>query len=376
MKQVASHFGGTRNATVVAWPKGIQDAGGLRSQFHHIIDVVPTVLEVAGISEPGMVNGVAQKPIEGISMAYTFADKDAASRHTTQYFEILGNRAIYHDGWIASCFHGRVPWIRSQSMPFGEGETWELYNIADDFSQGEDLSARYPERLRELRALFDQEARKHGVYPLDDNTTQRAQPHYRPSLVEGRSKFTYYRENVRMPELSIVNLKNTSFDLTAELVVPAGGAEGVVVCQGGNMAGWSLFVRDGRPVYFYNWMGHEMYAVESPVALPAGATTLKLVFDYDGGGLGKGGTARLLIDGRAVAEGRIEKTIPFLFSMSGETFDVGEDTGAAVGPYEHGFPFTGDIKKVEIELRTDGEAAEQHGKAFGEGLARGAMASQ
>ena len=270
MKQVASHFGGTRNATVVSWPKRIQDAGGLRSQFHHVIDIMPTILEAAGIAAPDAVNGVAQQPLEGVSMVYSFADKDAASRHTTQYFEILGNRGIYHDGWIASCFHGRVPWIRSQSLPFGAEETWELYNVADDFSQSEDLAAEHPEKLRELQALFDQEARKYNVYPLDDNTTQRALPHHRPSLIEGRTKFTYYRDNVRMPELSIVNLKNTSFDLTAELVIPEAGAEGVVVCQGGNMAGWSLYVRDNRPVYCYNWMGHELYAVESAEPLPAG----------------------------------------------------------------------------------------------------------
>ncbi|MBP8293535.1 MAG: arylsulfatase, partial [Caldilineaceae bacterium] len=293
MKQVASHFGGTRNATVVSWPKGIQDAGGLRSQFHHVVDIMPTVLEAAGIEPPDVVNGVAQKLLEGVSMAYSFADKAAPSRHTTQYFEILGNRALYHDGWIASCFHGRVPWIRSQSMPFGAEERWELYNVADDFSQSEDLAAQHPEKLRELQALFDQEARKYNVYPLDDNTTQRAMPHLRPSLIEGRTKFTYYRENVRMPELSIVNLKNTSFDLTAELVIPEGGAEGVVVCQGGNLAGWSLFVRDNKPIYFYNWMGHEMYAIQPATPLPTGTVTLKLTFDYDGGGLGKGGAAQL-----------------------------------------------------------------------------------
>ncbi|RKG91596.1 arylsulfatase [Corallococcus terminator] len=350
MKQVASHFGGTRNATVISWPKGIQDAGGLRSQFHHLIDIMPTVLEAAGIPAPEAVDGVEQKPLEGVSMLYTFADKDAPGRHTTQYFEILGNRAMYHDGWIASCFHGRVPWIRSQSLPFGASERWELYNIADDFSQSEDLAARFPEKLEALKALFDTEARKYSVYPLDDNTTQRALPQYRPSLLEGQRKVTYYRENVRMPELAIVNMKNTSFVLTAELVVPEGGAEGVVVCQGGSLAGWSLYVRDGKPVYFYNWLGHEMYSVEGADPLPEGAVELKVVFDYDGGGVGKGGIARLLVNGQPVAEGRIEKTVPFLFSMSGETFDVGEDTGAPVGPYAHGFAFTGIIRKVVIEL--------------------------
>ena len=374
MKQVASHFGGTRNATVVAWPKEIKDAGGLRSQFHHVIDIMPTILEAAGIAAPDAVNGVPQQPLEGVSMAYTFADRDVASRHTTQYFEILGNRAIYHDGWIASCFHGRVPWIRSKSMPFGADERWELYNVADDFSQSVDLAAEHPEKLNALQVLFDQEARKYNVYPLDDNTTQRGLPHHRPSLIEGRTRFTFYRENVRMPELSTVNVKNTSFDLTAELVIPEAGAEGVVVCQGGNMAGWSLYVRDNKPVYFYNWMGHELYAVESTAQLPTGPVTLKFTFDYDGGGLGKGGTAHLSVNGKPVAAGRIEKTVPFIFSMSGETFDVGEDTGAPVGPYAHGFPFTGTIQKIEIELRDAPDAAAQ--QAVQQGQVNAALKAQ
>ena len=219
-----------------------------------------------------------------------------------------------------------------------------------------------------------QEARKYNVYPLDDNTTQRGLPHHRPSLIEGRTKFTFYRENVRMPELSTVNVKNTSFDLTAELVIPEAGAEGVVVCQGGNMAGWSLYVRDNKPVYFYNWMGHELYAVESTAQLPTGPVTLKFTFDYDGGGLGKGGTAHLSVNGKPVAAGRIEKTVPFIFSMSGETFDVGEDTGAPVGPYAHGFPFTGTIQKIEIELRDAPDTAAQ--QAVQQGQVNAALKAQ
>jgi arylsulfatase len=374
MKQVASHFGGTRNALVVSWPKGIPESGGLRSQFHHIIDVMPTILDAAGIPEPGIVNGVEQKPIEGVSMVYSFADGTAPSRHTTQYFEILGNRAIYHDGWIASCFHGRIPWIRSQAMPFGPEESWELYNIANDFSQSEDLAARHPEKLRELQALFDQEARKYSVYPLNDETLGRALPHNRPSLIEGQTSFTYYRDSVRLPELSVVNLKNTSFDLTAELAIPDGGAEGVVVCQGGNVAGWSLYLRDGKPVYVYNWFGHEQYSIASADPLPAGRVMLKLAFDYDGGGPGKGGTARLFVNGNSVAQGRIEKTVPFLFSMSGETFDVGEDTGAPVGPYEHGFPFSSTIHKIRIELRSE-HAAGLH-QAVQQGRVEAALRGQ
>ncbi|NOK12702.1 arylsulfatase [Corallococcus exercitus] len=374
MKQVASHLGGTRNGLVVSWPRGIQDAGGLRSQFHHLIDIAPTVLEAAGIPQPGEVNGVPQKPIEGVSMLYTFSQKDAPSTHVTQYFEILGNRALYHDGWMASCFHGRLPWVRIQSLPFGPQERWELYDIAHDFSQGEDLSARHPEKLAQLQALFDQEARKYNVYPLNDETMQRALPENRPNLLEGRTTVTYYRDNVRMPELATVNVKNTSFDLTAELRIPEGGAEGVIVSQGGNMAGWSLSVHGGKPVYFYNWMGHESYAVECAEALPPGDVTLKLSFDYDGGGLGRGGTARLWVNGRIAGQGRIEKTIPFLFSVSGETFDVGDDTGAAVGPYAHGVPFTGTIQKVQIALRSEHDAGTK--QAMHEGHVDAALKSQ
>jgi arylsulfatase len=336
----------------MSWPKRIRDHGGLRSQFHHVIDIMPTILEAAGIRHPDVVNGTPQKPIEGSSMMYSFDNVNSPSPHKTQYFEILGNRAIYHEGWIASCYHGRVPWVRSQPMAFdGPNERWELYNIVEDFSQSEDLADKYPQKLKELRALFDKECRKYNVYPLDDNTTVRGLPGNRPSLLEGRTRFTYYRDNVRMPELAVVNMKNTSFDLTAELDIPRSGVEGVIICQGGNMAGWSLCVANSRPVYYYNWMGHEIYSIESAEPLPAGRVSVKLVFDYDGGGLGKGGAARLMVNERVVAEGRIEKTVPFLFSMSGETLDVGEDTGAPVGPYNPGFAFTGGIRKVEIEIR-------------------------
>jgi arylsulfatase A-like enzyme len=353
MKQIASHFGGTRNGMAVAWPRGITARGELRTQFHHVIDLVPTILDAAGIEHPALVNGVEQKPIEGISMRYTFDDGIAPSQRRTQYFEILGNRAIYHDGWVAACFHGRVPWIRSQALPFGEVERWELYRITDDFSQGRDLAAEHPERLAELRALFDQEARRHDVYPLSDQTTKRALPHNRPSLIEDRTRFTLYRDNVRLPELAAVNLKNTSFDLRAHVIVPERGAEGVIICQGGPMAGWSLYVQDGRPTYLYNLFGRELTSVTSSTALPVGAVEVAVRFDYDGGGLGQGGVAHLSVDGAEVALARIERTVPFLFSMSGETLDVGIDTGAPVGPYPDRFPFTGDIARVDIVIRDE-----------------------
>jgi arylsulfatase A-like enzyme len=373
-KQVASHFGGTRNGLAISWPAGVQSRGELRTQFHHVIDLVPTILDAAGIPEPTAVNGIEQKPIEGVSMRYSFDVADAPSRRTTQYFEILGNRAIYHDGWIASCFHGRVPWIRSAALPFGGDEIWELYDIADDFSQGVDLAARHPERLRELQELFDQEARRYDVYPLSDQTTLRALPHNRPSFLEGRTHFTLYRDNVRMSEMATVNVKNTSFDLAAHLVIPEQGVEGVVICQGGSMAGWSLYVADGRPVYLYNYFGRELTSIASDAPLPSGPVQVGVSFDYDGGGLGKGGTAHLTVDGEEVAAGRIEHTIPFLFSMSGETLDVGVDTGAQVGPYEHGFPFSGEIAKIEIELRPELDA-EAH-RQVEDGQIRGAINAQ
>ena len=352
-KQVASHFGGTRNGLAISWPRAIKPKGELRTQFHHVIDLVPTILDAAGISQPASVNGIDQKPIEGVSMRYSFNDAAAPSTRTTQYFEILGNRAIYHDGWIAACFHGRVPWIRSQALPFGEGhERWELYRISDDFSQDVDIAAEYPDKLNELQELFDAEARKHDVYPLSDQTVARALPQNRPSLLEGKTSFTLYPENVRMPEMATISLKNTSFDLLAHIIVSASGDDGVLICQGGAMAGWSLYVIDRTPTYTYNWFGHEITTIASKTTLPAGAVTVGVSFDYDGaGGLGNGGLARLLLNGVEVGSGRIERTVPYLFSMSGETLDVGIDTGSAVGPYDQRFPFTGTIEKIEIELR-------------------------
>ena len=379
-KQVASHFGGTRNATAISWPKGINDAGGLRTQFHHVIDIVPTILDAANIPAPERVNGVAQEPIEGVSMLYSFEDAEAPSNHRTQYFEILANRAIYNDGWVAACFHGRPPWVRSERLEVGgPQEKWELYHIENDFSQGNDLAEEYPEKLAELQELFDEQAWKYDVYPLSGETTSRSLPFHRPSLIAGQKKFTYYPENVHMPELAIVNMKNRSFEMTAELEIPEDGAEGVVICQGGNMAGWSLYVENNKPVYYYNWLGHEKYAIASDHELPAGPVALKVDFDYDGGGLGMGGTATISVNGEQVAEGRIEKTVPFVFSMSGETMDVGIDTGAPVAHYpEHEFPFKGTIKKVNIEVGPviAGVPDDVLEKILGAGFAHAAMASQ
>lgn len=369
-KQVASHFGGTRNGMALSWPSTIARGGELRSQFHHIIDIVPTILDAAGIEAPAAVNGIEQKPLEGVTMRYTFDDADAPSTRPTQYFEILGNRALYHDGWIASCFHGRLPWVRSQAVPFdAPPERWELYNIALDFSQAVDVADQFPDKLAELRALFDVECRKYDVYPLSDATVARALPENRPSLLDDVTTVTLYGGMTRLPELSTVNLKNTSFELTAHLHVPTGGAQGVVIGQGGNMAGWSLYVQDNVPSYVYNYLGREHTVITSSDPLPAGEVRLSVSFRYDGGGLGKGGDVLLRIDGRDVGVGRIERTVPYLFSMSGETLDVGATTGSPTGPYPAHFPFSGQVDQVVID--TDPQLTQEDHDQIAHGLDRG-----
>ncbi|WP_102417443.1 arylsulfatase [Mycobacterium sp. 4858] len=351
MKQVASHFGGTRNGLAISWPRGIAAAGEQRSQFHHVIDIVPTILEAAGIEMPTCVNGVEQKPIEGVSMRYSFDDPAAAGRRTTQYFEIFGNRAVYHDGWIASCFHGRLPWVRAQrATPFGDTERWELYHLTDDFSQGIDLAAQRPDKLAELQAVFDAEARKYDVYPLSDATLARAFPANRPSLLAERTSITYYAGQVRIPEPVTLSYASTSFDLRAQLTIPVGGAQGVVICIGGAMAGWSLYLEHGIPRFAYNYLGHELTTIAAAEPLPEGPVALGLSFEYDGGGLGKGASVSLRVNDITAAGGRVERTVPFRFSMSGETLDVGTDTGSPVAPYGHDFRFTGRIDRIDATV--------------------------
>ena len=349
MKQVASHFGGTRNAMAIRWPKRVRDAGGLRSQFHHVTDVFPTLLEAAGIVAPSSVNGVAQMPVDGVSMIPSMQSSDAPETHTTQYFEMFGNRAIYHDGWIASCFHGRVPWKRFDSVPFdGPQEKWELYDVRSDFSQGNDLSARHPEKLAELQALFDREARRNNVYPLKEPGGTFGAQYAVPTALGDVTKMTYGPMHVRLPERSIVNLKNCSYRITA--VVEVGeGATGVIACNGGNMAGWTLYLDErSRPVYHYNWFGHEHYVATAPRSLSAGRHEVVVDFVYDGG-FGAGGDVVVTVDGSAVAHVRKDKTVPLIFSISGETFDVGLDSGAPVGFYPHINRFTGTVIGVTLE---------------------------
>lgn len=352
MKQVASHFGGTRNGLVIKWPRGMSRKGELCSQFHHVVDIAPTLLMAAGIEYPESINGTLQDPVDGVPMNYTFSAGDGPSERTTQYFEILGNRAIYHDGWIASCFHGRPPWVRFVSMPFdGPQEKWELYELRSDFSQSEDLAAKFPEKLAELQTKFHEEALRHGVYPLRDPGF-RLDPNLSvPSALNGKTRMTYTRAHVRVPEPVVVNLKNCSYRITAVIDNASNVDSGVICCQGGNMAGWSLYLDNGKPIYLYNAFGRELTFVRGrPIGI--GHHEIVVEFSYDGG-LGAGGVAFLSINGELHDAMRIKRTVPVVYSMSGETFDVGCDTGSPVGPYPHVFECTAEITSVTLERLTE-----------------------
>jgi arylsulfatase len=349
-KQVASHYGGTRNAMVVSWPARIKDKGGIRSQWHHTIDIAPTVLDVCGVEQPSMVNGVAQKPIEGVSMAYTFNDAKAPSTRHTQYFEMFGNRGIYHDGWVACTTPARVPWdMKAPTVDVISGYHWELYHVAEDFSEAVNLADKYPDKLHELQLLFYAEAAKYNVLPLDDSTIGRFDVSIRPSLTRGRTEFTYYGTVTRIPEGTAPDVKNKSFSIIAEVVLPKGDEQGIIVTQGGLSAGYALMFKGGRPIFHYNMANVAHYNVAAKDALTAGKHTVVFDFKYDGGGIGKGGTGTLSADGRKIAEGRIENTMPVRFSFD-ETFDVGEDTGTPVSEdYDVPFKFSGQIEKVVIK---------------------------
>jgi arylsulfatase A-like enzyme len=355
-KQVASHWGGTRNGTVVYWPRGIRARGEIRSQFHHVIDVAPTVLEAAGLPEPIEVHGVQQMPIEGVSMVYSFDDPAAAERHQTQYFEMFVNRGIYHKGWTAVTRHS-IPWAMGAELPAYDDDVWELYG-PDDWTQAHDLAQQQPEKLRELQRLFLIEAARHNVLPLDDRRVERLNPDMagRPQLILGKSQLLFAGMR-RLSESSVLTLKNTSHAVTAQVVVPEGGARGVMISQGGAFGGWSLYAKDGgRPAYCYNLFGLQRFKVEAQQPMPPGEHQVRMEFAYDGGGLGKGGTVALYLDGGKVAEGRVDATEPMLFSAD-ETADVGSDTATPVsddyGPDDSAF--TGRIRWVQLDLA---EAAE------------------
>jgi arylsulfatase len=353
MKQVPSDFGGTRNGMVVSWPKGIKAKNAVRTQFGHVIDIAPTVLQAAGLPESKVVNGTPQIPMAGKSLLATFDDPKARTR-TTQYFEIAGNRAIYHDGWLARTIH-RAPWEAKPRRPLQDNSAWELYDVRADFSLANDLAKQNPKKLAEMQALFLKEAGKYGVLPMDDRVFERLDPAAvgRPDLMAGRTSLALAEGMTGMLEGVFINVKNRSKTITAEIVVPEGAANGTLVAQGGRFGGWSLYVKDGVPAYDYNFLGLERTSIAGTSKLPPGKATLQFVFDYDGGGPGKGGQGTLLVNGQKVAAGRIEHTQAGLFSAD-ETADVGIDLGTpvveAIGA-EAKSRFTGRIPKLTVQVK-------------------------
>jgi arylsulfatase len=351
-KQVASHFGGTRNPMIVSWPARIKDKGALRTQFLHVIDLVPTIYEVCGITAPEVLNGIQQKPIEGLSFAFTFDDAKAPSHRKTQYFELACNRGIYHDGWMASA-PSFVPWDPNRQEWDPDKAVWELYNIEEDFSQSHDLAAVFPQKLRELQDLWWVEAAKHQVLPLDWRATERFNSELmgRPSLVRGRTSMTYYPGTIAVPDAASPPMVNKSFTLTAVVSVPEGGANGMIVTHGGLEGGYGLYLKDSKPTFVYNFLGVERTTVSANEPLPKGTVTLVVDFKYDGGGLGKGGDLTMTVNGKTVAKGRLERTIPMSFSL-GEGLDIGMDVGSPIDfTYKLPFAFTGTIDHVTIELK-------------------------
>jgi arylsulfatase len=352
-KQVASDFGGTRNGMVVSWPKGIKAKNESRTQFSHVIDVAPTILEAAGLPEPKVVNGTPQIPMEGVSIAYTFNDAKATDRHTTQYFEITGNRAIYHDGWLARTIH-RAAWERQVRHPL-QDDVWELYDVRADFSLADDVASKNAKKLAEMQALFMKEAEKYHVLPLDDRVFERglAEKVGRPDLMAGRTSLTLAEGMTGMLENVFISVKNKSKTITAEVEVPEGGAHGALLVQGGRFGGWALYVKDGVPAYDYNFLGMQRSSISSQEKLKPGKATIRFEFAYDGGGLGKGGMGTLYVNDQKVGEGRIEHTQPILFSAD-ETADVGIDLGTpvveAIGS-EARSRFTGRIPKVTVQVQ-------------------------
>lgn len=356
-KQVASHLGGTRNGMVISWPARIKNKGSIRSQFAHIIDVVPTIYEATGIVPPTVMDGVKQKPLDGVSLVYSFDNASAPGRHTTQYFELVGNRAIYKDGWMASTTPLRVPWVTAGSEPNPDDFKWELYNLSKDFSQSNDLAEKNPDKLKELQEAFDVEAKKYNVYPLDSSFAERADPAIRPSLTRGRSEFTYLPGMIRIPEGSAPNFKNRSWAIAAEMTIPDSGANGVLATVGGRFGGWGLLLKDSKPEFLYALSNQpeQKFRIVSDQPIPAGNHVVRVAFKYEGGGIGKGATAVLFVDGKEVGQGRIPQTVPIRFSLD-ETFDIAEDTGTpVVEDYVDQMPFrfTGTLRKFVVVLEPE-----------------------
>jgi hypothetical protein len=351
-KQVPSNYGGTRNGMIVSWPGHVSATNEVRTQWHHVIDVAPTVLEAAKLPQPKSVDGIKQEPIEGVSMLYTFQSAKAESPHKTQYFEIFGNRAIYSDGWFAGTVH-KAPW-ETQPRAKLQDDKWELYDTRSDFSLSNDLAASNPEKLKELQALFLSEAIKYRVLPIDDRSFERGNPEVvgRPDLMGKRTSLTLGDGMTGMTDNTFINIRNRSHSVTADVDIPQGGANGVIIAQGGRFGGWSLYLKDGKPTYCYNFVGLNEYKVSGPDALGPGKATIRMDFAYDGGGMGKGGTATLSVNGTKVASGRIERTQPTGFSFD-ETTGVGIDESTPVTTdYKEGDnTFTGKILKVVVEVQ-------------------------
>lgn len=349
-KQVASHFGGTRNGMVIAWPGRIKAQGEVRSQFHHVIDIAPTILDILGLGAPASVNGVPQKPMTGVSMAYTFDDAKVPSARKTQYFELVGNRAIYHDGWVAAAGPVEMPWAFSMNIESIDDIRWELYHIANDYSEAIDLADKEPEKLRQLQDLFWIEAARNQVLPIMRGTANMPGP-AKPSTARGRTEFVYYPGTRRVPPGSSPDLTNRSFRIVADVDLPPDGAKGMLFNQGGRFGGHGLYLLDGVLVYHYNLLGKTRYSVVSSEKMPSGRHALGIDFKADGGGYGKGGQVTLLVDGQPVGEGCIDKTVPWVLSYV-EGLNVGLDTGTPISEdYRVPFPFAGTLHKVTVTLK-------------------------
>ncbi len=352
-KKIASHLGGIRTSMVVSWPARIKDEGGLRSQFTHITDIVPTILEATKIPAPRTIDGFPQVPMAGTSFEYTFDGTNAPERHTTQYFEIIANRAIYHDGWMANTTPKRLPWVgvgKSSEDPVTDYQ-WELYNLKTDFSQSKNLAAQYPQKLKEMQALFMEEAAKNKVFPLDDRYVERALNLPRPN--PGRKSFTYYPGTIRIPVELGPDLLNRSWSITATVDIPSNGAQGILLQQGGYFGGLAFALFDSKPTFLYarSHYPSEKWKIQTPDRLSPGKHVIVADFNYDGGGRGKGGIATLMVDGKPAAAGRIPVTVPVAFSVD-EGMNVGEDSGTPVSlDYAIPFRFSGTLDKVVVDLR-------------------------
>jgi Sulfatase len=357
-KQIPSYFGGIRNGMAIAWPGHINDAGGIRNQFHHVIDIVPTILEATGIRAPEQVDGITQAPIEGVSLAYTFDKVNAAapSPHKTQYFEMFGNRALYQDGWIASTVPYREPWNGNAPPPkdIVNGVKWELFDLTKDWTQNKDLSAAYPDKLKALQDQFWVEAAKYHVLPLDASALTRFMAP-RPSIVAGRTEFTYNTPISGVPLATAPSILNKSFAITADVEVPAGGGNGMLVTAGGRFGGWGFYLLKGKPVFVYDLLDLLRPKIEAGAPLKPGRHTIEFAFAYDGPGIGKGGTGTIKVDGVEVGRGSLPHTIPLALEPS-ETFDVGSDTGTGVNDadYQSPFVFDGKLNRLTLKLLPPG----------------------